>query len=420
MTVNSDSIQTLLRQRRQLRDCLKELKGEISRLNEKASNMSETHDVATVIDEKIDPGRPTEEKPPLTLMANDAVDLPIMTTQKTESEPQSSKEGKIEPSVLKPPKNNEMDADQILQGSKLVDPAKCVQKPVRNFGQQSELINSNEKPEKSGESTPFRKENTSKEALEKVPESKPEESSLRGETKNTINSKANKHIEQELERTLHHAVLLAGFFLHQPSAAENQFLNNLDAAIQQTKTLDEKANKVEALKTLKDAYRNVLKRTYPHNKVSGRSIQESQTTNPYLFGIPFVIAALVLVLMPLLLLFQIITKDLFVTEVASNFHVLLSGMGTFLWGGVGALTAIAVTVARLVRKRSYLPGKIAGVGLIGAVGGVLGLTISLVFDQQHFIVGQNLAYLKAMAAYLTGCVAAFCLHSRISRKKRSE
>ncbi|WP_148301803.1 hypothetical protein [Sneathiella glossodoripedis] len=352
--MNSDSIQTLLRQRRQLRDCLKELKGEISRLNEKASNMSETHDVATVIDEKIDPGRPTEEKPPLTLMANDAVDLPIMTTQKTESEPQSSKEGKIEPSVLKPPKNNEMDADQILQGSKLVDPAKCVQKPVRNFGQQSELINSNEKPEKSGESTPFRKENTSKEALEKVPESKPEESSLRGETKNTINSKANKHIEQELERTLHHAVLLAGFFLHQPSAAENQFLNNLDAAIQQTKTLDEKANKVEALKTLKDAYRNVLKRTYPHNKVSGRSIQESQTTNPYLFGIPFVIAALVLVLMPLLLLFQIITKDLFVTEVASNFHVLLSGMGTFLWGGVGALTAIAVTVARLVRKRSYL------------------------------------------------------------------
>ncbi len=370
MTVNSDSIQTLLKQRRQLRDCLKELKTEISQLNDKASHISEEHVDAISREEQASQMMPAAER---------GFDVPIMSTEKPVSMPNiqipNSKQ-------TTPKESSEKDFDQLPPRPLVKKISKVA--PVLDTTSDVPLV-------------------TPKEVKTDYSPEPPAASSV-------------KPAEKDMDEILKDAILLAGFFLHHPSAAGNQLLNSLDQAIQQTKALPSGAAQAEALSALKDAYRNVLSRTYPENFVTGQSISRSQKSNPYLFGIPMTIAALVLVVMPLLMLFQIIADRQFAPEMAESFKLLLNGMHSFVWGAVGSLSFIAINVTRLVRRRSYLPSRIAGVGMMSATSGILGIFLFVALSHQDLIEGTMLNYVQAIAAFGAGLLCSGCLQSVLSRK----
>ena len=389
MSVSRDSIQTLLHQRRQLRDCLKELKTEISSLNDKASAMSDedfksgemkVQDTATfnapimknapsLPKREIRPSEREEKASIGDLVANGKVKVEPVTQE--DPLPEQEPELELEP---------EQRQEHLTAAETVLAP---------RAAKQHEPSISDSASSKSEIETRGR--------AEELPPPMAEETS------------------KNLEETLHHAILLAGFFLHHPSAAGNQLLTKLDTAIQQTQNLPEGENKNQAVAALKDAYRNVLDRTYMQNKVTGETLDCSQQSNPYLFGVPLSIAALIMVAMPALLLLKVLAEQTLHPTIISDFEILIRGIMAFVWGCVGGLSYIALMITKLVRRGAYEPRLVNGIGVTWALGGLCGVISFIILQYMGVPGGMIIDYAQGIGAFLLGLIAGKIVNMVIGR-----
>lgn len=204
-------------------------------------------------------------------------------------------------------------------------------------------------------------------------------------------------------------------FLHHPSAAGNQLLTELDTAIQQTQNLPEGKSKRQAIGSLKDAYRNVLARTYAQNKITGETLSYSQQSNPYLFGVPLRIAALVLVVMPALFLLKVVSEQALLPAVLPDFQLLIRGVMAFVWGCVSGLSFIAILITRLVRGGTYQPCLVKGTGMTWALGGICGMMSFIVLHYLSPLTGVMVDYALGAGAFILGLLVAKAVNMTISK-----
>jgi len=367
MSVTSDSIQTLLKQRRDLRECLHELRKEVANMHENTDQ---------IIDKALGKNSPKlpipkqDASPPGGEILADpvaALKLIQQVTQKQIAPPDPKPE--IPAFEKKVKVTNEPDSSKVAKGSIQFEPKLAsVSENTEDFSLEPKILQPNN-------------------PVNVISEAKEE--------------------EPEIENLLNHAILLAGFFLHHPSSAGNEQLNALDAAIAKAQTLSV-SNKTETTMTpLKNAYRNVVSATYSTEKVNGKTISDSCASVGMFWVIPMVVSALVLVLLPGLLLLRSLAQRMFVEDFASEIMLSIGSAASFVWGIMGVLACVALSIAREVKARRYEKERSPGIAIRAAIGGVLGLGVFLGFSFVDQITGLQKDIAVSLISFLVGASSSF-------------
>ncbi|MCG8491901.1 MAG: hypothetical protein MI743_09830 [Sneathiellales bacterium] len=324
MSATSDSIQTLLKQRRELRHCLKELQDEISDLNDKASSMAEQN---------------------------------IGKKQQALITDTSSISSGITPPAAPEKK------------SKQPEPAKAIEKP--NTAEKKKDIGDNQK-----------EEGVKKEAIGEKAEALPEQDlnkEKESEEKDRDLDKEGEEIEGlSASELLLRARLLVDYLQNHPSNIPGTNLERLEKLLAE---IDRKnSDKISDAEntSLKSAYRAVATQSFQELQVNGETIADSNGSVPLLWGLPLTVAALTLVFFPLALLIQSLADRMFVNDFAVEISDTISCAVAFAWGGSGALSTVCWIIAEKVHKKQYLEGSVRDSALRFTLGGVLGILVFLV------------------------------------------
>jgi hypothetical protein len=346
MSVVNQPIQTLLQQRRELRDCLLELKQEISALKDRS-------DKIIVPDDRV-------EQPP-------AVNSNVKTEQGSFSEPMALAQGLVEPTAPPEPSQVQVWSNPAPAPSASV-PASISPLPtppsyddLADLGTPAAIIPPVQSNPETGSETQIEgRPDVLTDTVTKAPSDKAE-----------ITTEDNRNVGKLLEE----AILLARFFLHHPSSAHNSSLNKLDEAIKQVRSLPPSAKRDLAYQELKNSYRAVVAVVQPETGVSGKTISESEGSVPILWGLPLMISSLILVWLPLMIVLRGVVPQMFVSgfayEVSTGFTIL----AVFLWGVTGALSCQAFKIAARVHKRRYDKRQFRDTALQAVVGGVLAISV---------------------------------------------
>ncbi len=391
MQPSSDSIQTLLRQRRQLRDCLQDLKTEIARLNTKAHSMTGvSFDGAT-----------------LTADASAVQDITQSATVSERGEGEIDVMAEPSPAAPSPAEEKATKFKEVSREDLLSEPAD--QQPLLPERRKVELPKPDDAVDKPVPSM-AKKQSASDEGAS--PSSSPISDIDLGQAAKPRPVSNGAAPEALIEQ----AILLAGFCLHHPSAAGNQLLNRLDAAIQQVKKMPEGSGQTEALDALKNAYRDVVERTYPTSKINGKTLVDSRQPNGLLWGIPMIIAALVLVVLPAFMLLQVLAGQLLQPQLSRDMVLIIGGLITFTWGIAGGLSYLTALIAAAIRRGSFNGQMTTGMGLQAMMGGLLGLisyTVFILLSSENDVTGD---IANAMIAFGAGLLGGGITNLIISRK----
>ena len=382
MSVTRDSIQTLLKQRRELRDCLRELRQEISALKDKADTMvagaKKEPEAATVLEDETGPKVTFE-------MASEG--------------------------LVSPPKEAELtvDSDALLED---VDEALTIPDPVETADtarfekrvlktvpvRDEQKIIPNPAPEPLAKPVSILESDAVSE-VEPAPNPDPDSDPDLGfdpfpEPVTEIDSEkkvlptpglkddaAASPLGGERQKLYREAVQLARFFLHQPTSSADQKVDALEAAIEAVDNATTQAEQDSAYQKMRFIYRDLITATYPEYKVSGKSITDSEGRIRGLFALPFSMSLLILLIMPGLYLFRyflpdIVGSDLLVETAAYLIYVL-----AFMWGVAGGLFQRSLpTLSVRYMSNSMDRCRFRGSGVIGTVAGLLGLLSPPVFQ----------------------------------------
>ncbi|WP_169568756.1 hypothetical protein [Sneathiella limimaris] len=171
---------------------------------------------------------------------------------------------------------------------------------------------------------------------------------------------------------------------------------------------------------MKDAYRNVVEKTYPSSHVNGETLAQSREVIPLLFALPLTVATLVLVLMPLFLLLGLVADQTLSSSLAMSTKLLFAGLIAISWGVSGALTIQSFHIALLARKGKYRRDLVKGYGVEVVVSGMLALIpyVTLYFLTDHETV--LITFLSNLLSFGLGLVGGGFLHIWLNRKSRQE
>ncbi|USG59988.1 hypothetical protein NBZ79_12450 [Sneathiella marina] len=347
MAASTDTIQILLRQRQELRQALLDLREEIETLDASSLDLVNKN----IKQQKVLPV--TNEKSLETDNANqletsgEKPDAPITDHSDPIPDPsQSSKatnEDLVKPTLFEQDNTNTNteeppgELSETKPGSTSPDPAKT--KPV----------------------------------APPVPPPKPVEKEVVVQGNNPLIN------DDELSRLLANAKSLSVFFLEHPSVAKPVHLAALDVAISSYEAA-EPANSLNDYHGLQNAYRAVASQAYAHQKINGKTLIDSRTGARLLWIMPLCIAALVLVVFPLLLFSRTMANEMFITDFAADLVWVFGASSAFLWGTVGVLTLMTLKIALLVRRREYDADIRYSSALHGALGGIMGCSCFLVLE----------------------------------------
>lgn len=390
MQPSSDSIQTLLRQRRQLRDCLQDLKSEISRLNTKAHSMTGvSFDGTSLKTENL-----TAEEPRLEAVGADEGEVGVEAKRMLHTAPGSTA---AEPATI---------FKKISSEDLLSEP-----------GDQHPILPTPVDVPTTAPDRPTNKPSAAKvDSLPASDEGVPSSPTFDVDLDQAVKPRPalNTRVPEVL---IEQAILLAGFCLHHPSAAGNQLLNRLDTAIQQIKQMPQGVRQADALDALKNAYRDVVERTYPTSKISGKTLVESQQPNTLLWGLPMIIAALVLVVLPAFMLLQVMAGQSLTARISHDTVLIVGGLIAFTWGIAGGLSFLTVLIAAAIRRGSFTRHMATGMGLQAMMGGLAGLISYAMFifvSSGHNVTGDIVNALIAFGAGLLGGGGTYLIISRKS------
>ncbi|MFB9355167.1 hypothetical protein [Sneathiella chinensis] len=367
MSATSQSIQSLLKQRQDLKNALLDLRAEIAALNRSAGA-------------KLD-GLEQDEEEDLAAQMVVSPSLPEVPEKETEAAPQEAAQtDKTATEAAETP------AAPASPTATETPPA-----PQPRSGGASGVA-SGARPTLTGEESLYRQE----EAARTRPGSAPGAS---------------------LPVLLERAQLLADYCLNHPTDVDRDRLGQLDRILAE---LEAGGLDPDRVQTLKDCYRAVAAQCYSAGGVNGLTLQESQGSVPLLWGLPAVVAALVFVAIPFLLLFRTLTGKMFVAGFADELTLLITGLVSFIWGASGALVWVAGSMIRDVRARRYCRLWYRGTGVRAAVGGTVGLIpfVGMFFLSPGAAVGIAPDILLFLAAFTVGLVTGFVFSILLDRFPR--
>ena len=387
--MTNDSIQTLLKQRRELRECLQELRNEVTAMHQNTNKM-----VENVLGENQPVSKPKREvvtSATQTTLPDPATALKLIQQISRDKKAVSDSASLVAEPIL-PTKTAPLDA-----GDKTPGP-----------GAEKELAE--------GSEPPLDAEDIPRAPLPQL-NSKSENQTEQGREKREDDE------APEIDSLLNHAILLADFFLHHPSSAGNEQLGKLDAAISQIQRLPATNKSDAAVTALKNAYRTVVSATYSQSKVNGKSISDSSTPISLLWALPLVISSLVLVVLPCLLLVRSLVQRMFVDDFSSELMLSIGGAAAFIWAACGALVCVAFLMALEAKNKRYVRDSNRDIAVRAVVGGVLGLGVFLVFSIAGILVGLERDMAVGMIAFLVGGASSLVvgfLEKRVARRKSME
>lgn len=349
MSSSKDSIQTLLKQRRDLRACLQELRSEISALNFKAGKIVTDH-------------RPESEAIPAVVESGTQQQL-------NEQKPKSFEE--IPPNP--------------------VMPQPVIEPPILN-----EEVPGAREVSGDGEEDQVFKTSSEGDAASEV------------------------QLSDDSEALLYHAKLLLHHYQEYPAPAllSSLYLENLDAALSKVEHASEPTYQDKNLQDLRTAYRIVAAKSYLETGVNGETLAASHGSILLLWLVPFYIALLTLVFLPLLLLGRSLATRMFVTDFSNETVLVMTAVAAFLWGNVGALSYLAWGIAKRARMGAYHQSSARDVGLRSSLGGVLGLAVYLSLFGWLPVEGITSDMVIGMGAFFAGLTSSILfgfLHTLIGK-----
>ncbi|WP_169544951.1 hypothetical protein [Sneathiella aquimaris] len=326
MSVTNDSIQTLLKQRRELRECLKELRVEISNLNGKAQTLSDAALAGNA--------------PPGAVVVQDGETARIEDQSGSVTDIDATNAPELSPVPL-------------------------------GMGQKADAVSENLMGEGDPKETKSEPALLSKEQPLETPAETPSPA-----RKRDIEDDADGR-DLDLEELITQASLLCGYLLNHPSQIGHAKLEQLDLALDSCLKTQDEAYSQKQISELKAAFRAVSTACFDEQRVNGQSLLDSEGSTGLLWGVPFLIGILTLILFPLVLLLQSVSAQMFVDTFAQQVSLLMDALITALWGGVGALSCTSWMIARKVCKSQFLRSDYPDIFLRFALGGVLGLVAFL-------------------------------------------
>lgn len=390
--MTSDSIQTLLKQRRELRDCLQELRKEVAGMHQNTEKM-----IGTALGEN--QTVPVVEAKKATSSPQDALPDPATALKLIQKLTQAQKGAQGDDTLVaevKAPQKTAR-AEPVVNASKL--------------GLENAMANEADTPAATTTAMATATENLIRSPK---PDDKPlpidadllVKSKTSDSLKGLVTEKKEDEEAPEIDSLLNHAILLADFFLHHPSSAGNEQLNKLDAAISQIQRLPTTDKSDAAITALKNAYRNVVSATYAKSEVTGKSISDSSSAITLLWVLPMLVSSLVLVILPCLLLMRSIVQRMFVDDFSSELMLSMGGAVSFVWGASGALACLAFIIAREAKNKRYTRGANKGVAIRAIVGALLGLGVFLIFSLTGLLGGLERDIAVGLLAFLLGATSS--------------
>ncbi|MEH6404239.1 MAG: hypothetical protein V7750_12750 [Sneathiella sp.] len=371
MAEHTDSIQTLLKQRRELRDCLSELRNEISALNLKADTIVSKSESGAFGDGHR--GREREGSP---VSGGKEAWLPDQTIPPLG-------DASIEPNTVSPASNadsttgsrSEIKAplgDGMTLQAKRPNLSERGDKIIHTLGsdaardiEQIGPVLSASKAEPLATKDAPDRESTGKRATKKAPVE-------------ILSKEGMKEFDDIDDESLYcRAKLLSDYFSNHPSPVANDVLVRLDTAIKSLNKAEASVGNKADVSELRDAYRDVSSKSFEKLGINGETLVDSRGDIGLLWGVPLFIAGLVLVLFPLILLLRSLAERMFIANFAAELSYTLTASAGFLWGCVGALSYVTWCVGIRAKKGSYSKRNSKDLALRAALGGVLGVVMFL-------------------------------------------
>ena len=360
MAVSTDTIQTLLRQRQDLREALLNLRKEIETLD--ASSL----DLVNKNIKTSSPPTVAAQPEPSSAAKPAAAEIPPKETAEPPSEPEQQP-GTAAPALEKKPVASEESTrkEPVLTAPTATPQKQTVAAPV---------------PVKAGTTAKATPETA---AADEDPRSAPKEEAKKAPDEKS-NGPDDPPMEEEdhddLTELLEKARALSDYLLDHPSKLPAAELGALDAAITVSEAAKTPAEKKACYHTLQAAYRKISAATFAASGVSGTTLQDSAAGAPLLWTIPFAISLLILIVFPLLLLARHLVGEMFTDDFANDLIWSFGLAAAFLWGVVGALTLLALNIARLVYRRRFDGGGRRSPALRGALGGLIGAVAFMIVE----------------------------------------
>ncbi|MEH6477231.1 MAG: hypothetical protein V7727_16180 [Sneathiella sp.] len=382
--MTSDSIQTLLKQRRELRDCLQELRKEVAGMHQNTEKM-----IGDALGEN-------QTVPAVkTAAPQDALPDPATALKLIQKLTQAQKSAQGEDTLVA----------EVKAPQKTTPTESVVTAP--KLGLENAIVTEPGTPAAPTTATenPIRPSKADVKALP-IDADLHVKSKTSDSLKGPVAEKKEDEEALEIDSLLNHAILLADFFLHHPSSAGNEQLNKLDAAISQIQRLPATDKSDAAITALKNAYRNVVSATYAKSEVTGKSISDSSSAITLLWVLPMIVSSLVLVILPCLLLMRSLVQRMFVDEFSSELMLSMGGAVSFVWGATGALACLAFVIAREAKNKRYTRGANKGVAIRAIVGALLGLGVFLIFSLTDLLGGLERDIAVGLLSFLFGAASS--------------
>ncbi|MEH6544993.1 MAG: hypothetical protein V7701_01100 [Sneathiella sp.] len=372
MAASTDTIQILLRQRQELRQALLDLREEIETLDASSLDLVNKN-------VKSQKAAPVENNKPLEAVGTGQLEAPIGNADS-------------------PEQNNLDRASEVPQSEKITSDAQ----KVSTLSEPSKASDVRSlQPSERSEPQLTRVMNEPVDSNANIPPASP---STPVEKETMVRGKIPLPESDDPSRLLANAQSLSAFFLEHPSIAQPAQLAALDTAISGFQAAAP-AKSLDAYHSLRNAYRTVASQSYANQNINGTTLIDSKNGARLLWIIPLCIAALVLVVFPFLLFSRTMANEMFIADFATNLVWVFGASSAFLWGTVGALTLLTVTIALQVRHREYDADIRYSSALQGALGGIIGCLCFLTL--QIWVPTSNVAaeFGLNLAAFAVGMAA---------------
>lgn len=369
MAVGADTIQTLLRQRQDLREALLELRQEIQTLD--ASSLD-------LVNKNI--------KSPTSVAANAKKEA--ITTASSENQTATTDEPPVK-------------AEPTLTASTPVTPETTSDMPNSDTETEARAAPATPIPE-GHPATSSKIHQTSSKSSEA--ESQPKVEQTGGPLSHDTGSK-NGISEFDRKSLQIKARNLSEYFQGHPSPATGSEMIQLEAAISANefaKTPEEKQQRYHALQSI---YREVASKSFASLGINGTTVRDSRKGSRLLWALPLCIAVLVAVIFPLLVLVRALADEMFTKDFAADMVWVIWAVSAFLWGAVGALTVLTLNIALLIRRRQYDAAVKQSPGLRAGLGGLMGCAFFLLPEVWLPSPGVSAAFALNLAAFIGGVLS---------------
>ncbi|MZR30959.1 hypothetical protein [Sneathiella litorea] len=210
----------------------------------------------------------------------------------------------------------------------------------------------------------------------------------------------------DLDSLIEKARGLSDYLLDHPSELSPAELGALDTAITKGAAATTPAEKDASYHTLQAAYRKISAESFATTGVNGTTLRDSAAGAPLLWTVPLSIIILTVIVFPLLLLARHLTGQMFTEEFAADLTWSIGVTAAFLWGVVGALTLLTLNIALAVRRRHFDGGVRTSPGLRGSLGGLIGAAFFMTLEIWVPMKDATAEFALNMTAFAGGILSA--------------